>query len=116
MNKPTQGSVVLVDFTYSNQVQSKVRPALVMSNSRYNSLSRDVIVMKITSRKPKMMAVSLTNEDLQAGSLDYPSYVQVDGIYALEKELISDTIGIVRLEKMQEIRNLVSDLFSAADE
>ena len=116
MNKPAQGSVVLVDFTYSNQVQSKVRPALVMSNSRYNSLSRDVIVMKITSRKPKMMAVSLTNEDLKSGSLDYPSYVQVDGIYALEKEFISDTIGIVRLEKMQEIRNLVSDLFSAADE
>jgi len=87
MNEPTQGSVVLVDFTYSNQVQSKVRPALVMSNSRYNSISRDVIVMKITSRKPKMMAVSLTNEDLHAGSLDYPSYVQVDGIYALKKSL-----------------------------
>ncbi|MDO8871332.1 MAG: type II toxin-antitoxin system PemK/MazF family toxin [Methanoregula sp.] len=112
MNEPAQGSVVLVDFTYSNQTQSKVRPALVMSNSRYNTISRDVIVMKITSRKPKMMAVSLTNDDLRAGSLDYPSYVQADGIYAIEKALICNTIGIVRLEKMQEIRNLVSDLFS----
>jgi mRNA-degrading endonuclease toxin of MazEF toxin-antitoxin module len=112
MNEPAQGSVVLVDFTYSNQAESKVRPALVVSNSRYNTISRDVIVMKITSRKPKMMAVSLTNKDLQAGSLDHPSYVQADGIYALEKALICDIIGIVRPEKMQEIRNLVADLFS----
>jgi mRNA-degrading endonuclease toxin of MazEF toxin-antitoxin module len=29
------GSVVLVDFTYSSQIQSKVRPALVVSNSGY---------------------------------------------------------------------------------
>jgi len=112
MNDPIQGSVVLVDFTYSNHAQSKVRPALVVSNSRYNTISRDVIVMKITSRKPTMMAVSLKNEDLQSGSLDHSSYVQADGIYAIEKELICNIIGIILPEKMQEIRNKVSDLFS----
>jgi len=68
--------------------------------------------MKITSRKPKMMAVSLTNTDLSTGSLDHPSFVQADGIYALEKDLICDSIGTVLPEKMQEIRNLVSELFS----
>lgn len=109
---PAQGSIVLVDFTYSNQAQSKVRPALVVSNSHHNTISRDVVVMKITSRKPKMMAVSLTDDDLLTGSLSHPSYVQADGIYALEKDLICDTIGIARPEKMQEIRNLISDLFS----
>lgn len=112
MTEPAQGSVVLVDFSYSDQIRSKVRPALVISNSRYNRISRDVIVMKITSKKPKIMAAGLTNDDLLAGSLDHPSYVQADGIYALEKDLICDTIGIVRPEKMQEIRNLASELFS----
>jgi mRNA interferase MazF len=112
MTEPAQGSVILVDFSYSDQVRSKVRPALIVSNSRYNRISRDVIVMKIATRKPKMMAASLSNDDLQAGSLDHPSYVQADGIYALEKDLICDTIGIVGPHKMQEIRDLVSDLFS----
>ena len=59
-----------------------------------------------------MMATPLTNDDLHAGSLDHPSYVQADGIYALEKDLICDTIGIVRPEKMQEIRALAAELFS----
>lgn len=83
MTEPAQGSVVLVDFSYSDQIRSKVRPALVVSNSRYNGIFRDVIVMKITSQKPKIMAASLTNDDLLSGALDYPSYVQADGIYAL---------------------------------
>ena len=112
MTEIAQGSVVLVDFSYSDQVHSKVRPALVVSNSEYNRISRDVIVLKITSRKPKIMEVSLTNENLRSGSLDHPSYVQADGIYALEKALICATIGIVKPEKMQEIRNRVSELLS----
>jgi len=112
MTDLAQGSVVLVDFSYSDQIQSKMRPALVASNSRYNRISRDVIVTKITSRKPKMMAASLTNADLLSGSLDSPSYVQADGIYALEKDLICNTIGIVRPEKMQEIRDLIFGLFA----
>jgi hypothetical protein len=58
-----------------------------------------------------MMKVSLTNDDPLSGSLDHPWYVQADGIYALEKELICTTIGLVRPEKMQAIRNLVFDLF-----
>lgn len=39
--KPAQGSVVLVDFTYSNQVQSKVRPALVVSNGNAREFERN---------------------------------------------------------------------------
>ena len=112
MTEPEQGSIVLVDFSYSNQIQSKMRPALVVSNSLYNRTSRDVIVTKITSKKPKIMAASLTNEDLLSGMLDYPSYVQADGIYALEKDLIRTTLGIVRPEKMQEIRELIFGLFA----
>jgi len=116
MTDPAQGAVVLVDFSYSNQIQSKVRPALVVSNSQYNRISRDVIVAKITTREPKMMAASLTNEDLKEGALDHPSFVQADGIYALEKELISDTIGIIRPEKMGEIRGLICELVGSDDE
>ncbi|MFA7694048.1 MAG: type II toxin-antitoxin system PemK/MazF family toxin [Methanoregula sp.] len=115
MTDPAQGAVVLVDFSYSNQIQSKMRPALVVSNSRYNQISRDVIVAKITTRKPKLMAATLTNEDLLEGGLDHPSFVQADGIYTLEKELICDIIGRVRPEKMQEIQGLVHDLVAPDD-
>ena len=68
-----------------------------------------MLVMKVTSKKPKIMAAGLTNADLLSGSLDYPGYVQAEGIYALEKDRIRTTIGIVRPEKMQEIRDEMRD-------
>jgi mRNA-degrading endonuclease toxin of MazEF toxin-antitoxin module len=37
-----QGSIVLVDFSYSNLKESKFRPALVMSSSEYNEDAIDV--------------------------------------------------------------------------
>jgi mRNA interferase MazF len=112
MNELKQGSIVLVDFTYSDQTLSKLRPALVVSNSRYNAISRDVIVVKITSRKPKLFAASIAGGDLVAGSLDRPSFVQTDAIYALEKTIICDRIGQIRPEKMQEIAKQISDLLA----
>ena len=54
-----------------------------MSNAQYNHLSRDVIVMKVTTKEPRKYGVRITNADLVSGSLAYTSFVQVDGIYAL---------------------------------
>jgi mRNA interferase MazF len=107
-----QGSIVLVDFTYSNQQQSKLRPALVISNSEYNRISRDVIVMKITSKIPKLWSIRICNEDLLVGSLDYTSYAQTDSLYSLEKKIIVDSIGIVSPEKLKEIKTQISELFA----
>jgi mRNA-degrading endonuclease toxin of MazEF toxin-antitoxin module len=80
-----EGSVILVDVSYSDQAGSKLRPALVVSNTANNQISRDIVVAKITSKKPKFWGVRLNNEDLAAGSLDYVGYVQVDALYSLEK-------------------------------
>jgi len=68
--------------------------------------------MKITSKDPKRWGVSLTNDDLGGGLLDYSSFVQVDAIYALEKTIIRDVIGMVGPEKMEEIKTQISDLFA----
>jgi mRNA-degrading endonuclease toxin of MazEF toxin-antitoxin module len=45
-----KGSIVLVDFSYSNLKEAKFRPALVISNFEYNENSMDVLVMRVTSR------------------------------------------------------------------
>jgi mRNA-degrading endonuclease toxin of MazEF toxin-antitoxin module len=67
--------------------------------------------MKITSKEPRRCGVTVTHEDLTRGSLDYLSFVQVDGIYSLEKTIIRDTIGMLSQEKMQEIQVQIAQLF-----
>jgi len=88
MNELNQGAIALVDFSYSNQHQSKLRPALIISNSANNRISRDVIVMKITKNKPNFWGISISNEDIVGGSLSYPSFVQVDAIYGNIKDVL----------------------------
>jgi hypothetical protein len=72
MNELNQGSIVLVDFSYSNQHQSKLRPALVISNSANNRISRDVVVMKITKNEPNFWGISISNDDLGEDHLPIP--------------------------------------------
>ena len=44
------GDVVLVPFPFTNQVESKKRPAVIVSSRAYNSIKPDLIVMAITSQ------------------------------------------------------------------
>jgi len=112
MNEPDQGSVVLIDLGYSDQVQSKLRPALIISNSEINRISRDVIVMKITSKEPRFRKVRITREDLLTGTLAYESYVQIDAIHTVEKTIIREIIGVLNKGKLQEIKNHIPFLFA----
>ncbi|VVB54199.1 PemK-like, MazF-like toxin of type II toxin-antitoxin system [uncultured archaeon] len=43
-----QGSIVLVDFSHSNLKETKYRPALVISSSKYNETVIDVVVLSVT--------------------------------------------------------------------
>ena len=50
------GDVILVPFPFTDQTQSKQRPAVIVSAARYHAERRDLIVMAITSqvRSPPM--------------------------------------------------------------
>jgi len=46
------GDVVLVRFPFANQIASKQRPAVVISNCAYNVARPDAVIMAITSQLP----------------------------------------------------------------
>jgi len=85
-----QGSIVLVDFSYSNLKETKYRPALVISSSKYNETAIDVVVLRVTSRsRGSAWESKIITDDLAQGSIDIePSYVRADSIYAVEKKLL----------------------------
>lgn len=44
------GDVILVPFPFTNQTQSKKRPAVIVNSTSYNQRYSDVILMAITSQ------------------------------------------------------------------
>ena len=108
-----QGTVVLVDFSYSNLKEKKFRPALVISNYEYNENSMDVVVMRVTSRSGKgRWEVEIMREDIAEGTLDIePSYVKVDSIFTVEKRIIRKVVAKLKDEKIEEIKEQFFGLY-----
>ncbi len=108
-----QGSIVLVDFSYSNLKETKFRPALVISNFEYNENSMDVVVMRVTKRSSEEgWKVEILRDDLEEGTLDIePSYVKVDSIFTVEKGIIRKVVARLNDEKIEEIKGQFFRLF-----
>jgi mRNA interferase MazF len=112
-----QGSIVLVDFSYSDLKETKFRPALVISNSEYNESSIDVVVLRVTSRgRDRKWESEILKDDMAEGTLDIePSYVKVDSLYTVEKKIIRKVVARLKEEKIKEIRKQLLELFSWTD-
>ena len=79
-----QGDIVLVPFPFTMGTSSKVRPAIVVSNSTVNN-TEDVILAQITSKPRKdVFTYPLENEKL-SDSLKLSSQVRCHKIFIVQK-------------------------------
>lgn len=75
MTTYSRGSVVLVEFVFSDQSGRKLRPALVISTDQYHRSRREVVVAAITSNTTRPLFGDHPIEDWQAAGLLRPSVV-----------------------------------------
>ena len=106
-----QGAIVLLDFSFSDLKRSKYRPALVISNSSYNSRSLDIVVLRITSRPKIEWAIKITNEDVGRVFLEVESYVKVDSIFTVEKRMIAKVVAQLNAEELSAVKQKLMELF-----
>jgi mRNA interferase MazF len=110
-NSPEQGDIVLVEFSYSDLKRSKFRPALVISTSRYNVSSLDVVVLRITSKPQRVWAIKITNNDLETGFLEVVSYVKIDSLYTVEQKMVAKIVATLNAAKLAEVKLMLRELF-----
>lgn len=110
-NETVQGDIVLIDFSYSDLKRSKFRPALVISNSSYNSASLDLVVLRITSKPKREWAIKITNKDVASGFLEVESYVKVDSLFTIEKTMIAKVVARLNEGKNDEVKRKLMELF-----
>lgn len=95
-----QGDIVLVKFPFSNMVDYKIRPALIVSNNFFNQ-THDVWVCPITSSN-KQEYVALSNS-IEEGKLDKDSFAKITVIGAINSEGIIKVVGKLTKQKTKEI-------------
>ena len=84
-----QQDLVWVKLPFSNLEESKVRPAVIVSNNDYNNRSQEVVVCAITSNlEQKLYSIIIDNKNLSKGKLPIKSRIRADKIMQIEKNLI----------------------------
>ena len=84
-----QQEIIWVKLPFSSFEESKVRPAVVVSNDNYNTKTQDVVVCAITSKlEEKSYTVLIDNKNLSEGKLPLKSRIRADKIMQIEKNLI----------------------------
>jgi mRNA interferase MazF len=87
------GDVILVPFPFTDQSQSKQRPAVIVSGTRYHAERPDLVLMAVTSQvrsSPAFGEVGL--RDWQAAGLLKPSVIK-PVLATLDQRLVRKTLG-----------------------
>ena len=97
--KVQRGDIVLVDFPYSNQMESKVRPALVVQADVWNQRLDTTILAGITSSQhrrvgaPTQYYIDISTTEGEETGLRHDSVVQCEKLIAYNQNRILRVIG-----------------------
>ncbi len=105
-SKNIQGEIILIEFPYSDLRQRKVRPAVILSNSKY--LGNDILVCGISSKTNSNLDIRIKKSDFIEGGLVFLSFIKNGKLVYVEKKLIIKRLGILKKEIIEKVvENLV---------
>lgn len=108
--KYSQGDIVLVPFPFTMGTSSKVRPAIVVSNSIVN-ITQDVILAQITSKPGNDNFTFVLDTAKLSTSLNLPSQVRCHKIFIIHKSTILKKIASLNQEGVLELKSKILSLF-----
>jgi mRNA interferase MazF len=105
------GEVVLVPFPFTNQVESKKRPAVIISSPAYNTNRPDLLIMAITSQAhtaPDFATITVV--DWQSAGLLKPSFAK-PVLTTLEQSLVIRRMGNLSPRDQQSLHQMLTQIF-----
>jgi len=104
MSMYESGTVVLVNFPFTDLQSTKVRPALVL-----NTKGDDVIILGIFSKVPEALRESWIkldehSKDFSRTGLKKTSIIKTEKITVIHRSLIRKELGILSPELMQKFK------------
>lgn len=113
-----QGDIVIVPFPFTNLSGTKVRPAIVVSNSTVHPTG-DVIIAQITGQNisSSPLAFKLTNAEVtlpfkpKGGDTNPTMYVYCKKLVTIDSALIYKKITEIQSTHLAPLINTVTDAF-----
>lgn len=107
MTKNNRGDVILVEVKFSDGSGSKLRPALIISDNRYNKVRDEIIVSGITSNVERSYLGGTKISTWEKAGLKVPSLATAV-IQTVKKKLIRKQLGVVDKKEFAQIEKNIA--------
>ena len=106
-----KGDVVTVPFPFSDLSDTKLRPALVITNLKGD----DLILCQITHQyyNKDIYKISLTDTDFIAGKLKVDSFIRPNRIFTAHSKIIQSKKGNISKGKLNEVINKLTEIINS---
>ena len=95
------GDIVLIKFPFTDLLQSKKRPVLVIKND--NELG-DIVCFQITSQSHAKNTLEVNSDSVQSGELKLKSFVNYDKCFTLNSTIAEKKLASVSTDFMLKIK------------
>jgi mRNA interferase MazF len=111
MVAPSEASVVLVRFLFSDLSLSKLRPAVVLAFAGRD----DWILCQVTSNfYADSAAIQITDVDFETGSLQRVSYVRPGKLFTANSSLMETEVGRLSAKAFRNVLDAIVSIFESA--
>lgn len=110
----SRGDVVLVHFPFASTTGTKLRPAVVVQNDRYNRRLNTTVIAAVTSNvrhqsDPCQVAVDPATADGAATGLLKDSAIKCENLATVETDLIRRKIGTLPPALLSALGDAIKD-------
>ncbi len=105
-----KGDVVLMEFIYSEGHGYKKRPALIISNNKYNSKRQEIIVAAITGNISRDFIGETKLKNWEDAGLLKPSVV-TSILQTLKKDLVCKKLGALTESDLKRVEINIGKIF-----
>lgn len=112
-----QGSIFITPFPFAEMDSKKIRPALVVSSTRFNVHSSDVWIVALTTQsKHQDGKIPLSEGDLDQGRLTKRSFIRFTAITRIKGSLLLKKVAQLNTKKMTEVIQGIEKILEPSDD
>ncbi|MBU1854915.1 MAG: type II toxin-antitoxin system PemK/MazF family toxin [Nanoarchaeota archaeon] len=105
-----QREIILVAFPFSDLSNYKKRPALIISNDKFNQSYEDIICCMITSNPEAKDGIDLKQKDLEQGNIFFDSIIKPHRLFTVSKKIILKKLGLLKKNKTMSVEKKIKEL------
>lgn len=108
----SQGEVYLVPAFFSNMIDKKVRPVVIVSKNSFNENSKDIIACGLTTNiKNNLYSLLINKSDFSEGILYDPCCVKSESLLRLKKKMLIKKICVLKESFIKRVIKQINSLF-----